>query len=95
MPEIPSIWTGDERAREQRYREALQSMDCKDWIKVIKTLYLRKMERVNDGKKMTATDHHYMELAENKLYQELGHALGIEPKRMVEYITERIEGEKE
>ena len=70
-------------------------MDCKDWIKVIKTLYLRKMERVNDGKKMTATDHHYMELAENKLYQELGHALGIEPKRMVEYITERIEGEKE
>ena len=54
-------------------------------------IYQRKEKRLAQGKKCTATDASYFQLAENLLYMELGVALG-KPKQevcrtIIEYIT--------
>ena len=53
-------------------------------------IYQRKEKRLAQGKKCTATDTRYFQLAENLLYMELGVALG-KPKQevcrtIIEYI---------
>ena len=57
----------------------------------MKTLYLRKKERVAQGKKVTSLDEKYMKAAENELYSELSMTLGIPKDEMEDYIRERIQ----
>ena len=44
-------------------------------VAIIKMIYQRKQERLAQGKKCTATDAKYFQIAENLLYMELGVAL--------------------
>lgn len=90
IPAIEELWVKDDKAREGRYRETMQSCDCKDWIKVIKTLYLRKQERIAQGKKTTAMDDKYLKMAEDNLYSELSVSLNIPKEEMENYISERM-----
>lgn len=45
-------------------------------------IYQRKQKRLTQGKKCTATDARYFQIAENLLYMELGVALG-KPKQEI------------
>ena len=56
---------------EEACKECIRSCDPEELMRVIRTLYIRKQERLRQGKKMTLTDIHYMEQAENILYMEL------------------------
>ena len=49
---------------------------------IIKMIYERKQKRLAQGKKCTATDARYFQMAENLLYMELGVALG-KPKEEI------------
>lgn len=72
---IEGIWIENEKEREKVYKEALTSRDPVRLIAIIKTLYLRKKERLIAGKKNTAVDERYFKLAENQLHAELAFAL--------------------
>lgn len=76
--------------REDEYKEIMKTCDCKEWVKIIKTLYNRKKNRIESGKKATVTDEKYLKLAEDRLYSELAFAIGKDKSEMVEYITNRI-----
>lgn len=90
IPSIERIRIAEEKLREQKYKEYIRSCECKNWIKIMKTLYHRKQERVSQGKKETATDERYFKLAEDNLYTEFSISLDI-PKQEIEgYITEKI-----
>ena len=91
IPGIEELWISNEKLREAQYKECMKSCDCKEWIKIIKTLYLRKRTRRAQGKKITSTDEKYLRMAEEYLYSELEIPLGIPNARMGEYITERIQ----
>ena len=39
--------------------EAMQTCDCEELVKIIKTLYLRKQQRLGSGKKVTVVDEKY------------------------------------
>lgn len=90
IPEIETAWIANEREREAQYKEALRSCDCRELIKIIKTLYLRKKSRMKVGKKATAVDERYFRQAEEQLYEELAYSLGIGKERVQAYIVERI-----
>lgn len=90
IPEIEELWVGNEKLREEKYKETMKSCECRDWIKIIKTLYLRKQERIAQGKKTTAMDERYLRMAEENLYSELSLALGMPKEEMVGYITKRV-----
>lgn len=86
IPNIESVWIGNEREREVQYRAALQTCDCRELVKIIKTLYQRKKLRIQDGKKVTVVDEKYFRQAEDKLYEELAFVLGMEKRDVSTYI---------
>lgn len=91
MEEIDTLWITDEKHREDNYKEALRTCDCKEWIKMIKTIYTRKQKRMQQGKKMTSSDERFFKLAEDHLYNEFGLALGMDSGEVETFITERVE----
>ena len=91
IPEIPTAWINNEKLREQSYKEAVKANDPEALVAIIKMIYQRKQKRLAQGKKCTATDARYFQIAENLLYMELGAAIG-KPKKevcktIVEYVT--------
>ena len=64
IQEIETLWVPFEKGREELYKEALKKCDCKEWIKIIKTLYLRKQERLAEGKKAVSIDEKYLHIVE-------------------------------
>lgn len=91
IPELEQIDVLDEKSREQLYKDALASCDCRELVKIIKTLYLRRQERLEDGKKVTAVDERYFKMAEDSLYGELAIALDMEREKVESYMTDFLE----
>lgn len=91
IPQLDQLWIPDEKKREQEYKEAVNSCDCKKLVQIIKTLYFRKRERVQNGKKVTAVDDRYFRIAEDRLYEELALALSISKGEVEDYIKRYIE----
>lgn len=90
IPNIEDVWVPNERQREERYKECIHSCQCRELVKIIKTLYMQRKRRSAQGKKATATDEKYMKIAEENLYSELAVSLGIPKSEMLQYINERI-----
>lgn len=78
------------KKREEQYREAARKYDCREWVKIIKTIYLRKKNRRLEGKKITYIDEKYMKIAEDNLYGEISIPLNISPDSVEKYIIDRI-----
>ncbi len=91
IPHIETVWIQEEKSREQMYKESIRSYDCESLVQIIKTLYLRKMDRVSQGKKVLSSDEYYLKKAEELLYSEMSIALSIPKDDMETYITEEIQ----
>ncbi len=91
IPSIEQIGIVEEKLREQRYKEYIRSCECRNWIRIMKTLYHRKQERVLQGKKVTATDERYFKMAEDNLYTEFSISLDLPKQEIESYIAARIE----
>lgn len=78
------------KQREDAYKACIRSCDPDELLRVIKTLYLRRNERRELGKKLTLTDLHYMQQAEDILFQELSIALRIPREEIPEKIERAI-----
>ena len=87
IPQIEELAIPEEKHREQSYKDALMSVDCRNWVQVIKTLYNRRQNRLAQGRKVTSTDERYMRSAQERLYTELAVALGKEREEMEDYIS--------
>ena len=93
IPNIQEMWIGDEKQREMKYKEAMRSCDCRQWVSIIKTLYLRRESRILQGKKTTNTDDRYFKKASDNLHGELALALGKEKTEMESFIIECLNQE--
>lgn len=90
IPEIDSLWIADEKRRESIYKEAFRTCDCKELVRIIKTIWLHKKNRQAAGKKTTAVDDRYFQMAENNLYGELAYSLGMEKDQVRDHIIQEI-----
>ena len=90
IPRLESVWIPNEKEREVQYKAALKTCDCRELIRIIKTLYERKMNRIRDGKKVTMVDERYFRQAEEQLYGELAFAMNMDRNQMGDYLVERI-----
>lgn len=90
IKEIDETYIENEKEREKTYKEALASREPKRLVSIIKTLYLRRQQRVDAGKKNTAVDERYFKLAENQLHSELAFALSIDKKEVGELIVSNL-----
>lgn len=88
---IEELWIGNDKLREENYKECMRSGECEDWIKIIKTLYARKQKRTEEGKKITSIDEKYLKIAEEYLLSEFAIAIGITKEEVREYMIQTIE----
>ena len=95
MGEIGQLWVEDERQRKEVYKAALKSCDCREWVSIIKNLYLRKQDRTQRGKKLTEVDEHFFAKAKEYLYGEMSVSLGIPRENVEAFIISRIDPEAE
>ena len=95
IPEIPTAWTNNEKMREQNYKVAIKANDPEALVAIIKMIYERKQKRLAQGKKSTATDARYFQMAENLLYMELGVALGKPKEEICKTIIDYINQSKQ
>ncbi len=91
IPNIDEVWISNDKLREEEYKEVLRRCQCREWIRIIKTSYIRKQERIVQGKKTTATDERYLKIAKDNLYSELALPLEISKDEVEKYIHSRVE----
>ena len=88
IPSIETAWIVNEKEREVQYRQALHTCNCRELVKIIKTLYNRKAARAQRGKRGTAVDERYFRMAEEQLYGELAVALDMDREEVPRYIKQ-------
>ncbi len=91
IPNIDTIKINDNKMREAALHDSVSKCDCRELVKVIKTLYQRKKTREAVGKKQTSVDEKYLNMAENNLYSELSIPLKISRDTIEDFITDRID----
>lgn len=93
IKEIPKIEviSCEDKQLESEYKTLLNSNDLKDYVKIIKTTYLRNKEREENKKKQSDKDHHYFELAEKYLYNEFSIVLNKTYEETKEYVINEVE----
>lgn len=91
IPDIGCLGITDEKKREECYKETIRTCDPHKFVSIIKTIYERKQQRISEGKKVTASDEKYFQMAEDKLYGELAIALEIEKNQVRDYIFGCVE----
>ena len=91
IPDIPLITITNDKLLEQEYRGCMKRNNCKELVKIIKTIYLRKQKRLEAGRKVTAVDSKYFRLAEDNLYGELAISLGMSRGEVEHYIIQEME----
>lgn len=94
IPEIEVLGIEDEKLREETYKECIRGCQCRELMRMIKTIRYRKRDRLARGKKATATDEKYLKTAEENLYAEFSILLDVPKNRMEDYIRERIKDRK-
>lgn len=90
IPTIHTIEVKNDRERESLYKSALLTCDPRELVKVIKTVYFRRKDRLASGKKRIVVDEKYYQLAEEQLYQEMAYVLNLTKDDMESYISEKV-----
>lgn len=90
MPEI-KIVTMDDKLLEAEYKNLLNSDSLEDYVRIIKTTYLRNKEREENKKKVSDKDNYYFNLAEKYLYNEFSIVLNKTYEETKKYVIDKVE----
>jgi CarD family transcriptional regulator len=90
IPNIEQLPVANDKTRKEKYKNALTTCDCIEWVRVIKSLYNRKKDCIKKGKKVAVTDERYFKEAEDHLYGELALSLGIDRDAVGDYIASSV-----
>lgn len=80
----------NEKQKENVYKEALRTCDCRELIKIIKTVYLTRQSRIAEGKKLTMSDKKYLDIAEESLFGEFALPLEMEKGELQEFLMNKL-----
>lgn len=48
IKDIEELWVSDEKTREITYKEAFRKHDCREYVRIIKTIYFRIFSRMGE-----------------------------------------------
>lgn len=90
IPGTEELWTANHKMREELYKIAMKTCDNKEWIRVIKTLYLKKQEKEALGKRISSSDERFLKYAEDSMFCELALALGMSEQDVRSLVEKKI-----
>ncbi len=91
MPAQQGEWIENDNLRKEVQTKILRRGDHKELIALIKTLYQKRTETENSGRRFHRADAEAMAQAEKLLYQEFAQVLDIAPDEVVPFIIGTIE----
>lgn len=91
IKDIQPLNVSNDKLLEQEYRGCLRTNMCEEWVKVLKTTYIRKQNRMKMGRKMTAVDAKYSRIAGDSLFGELAIVLDMPKEKVADYISIQID----
>lgn len=91
MPDNETIWIHDKNIRKQKYNNIINCGNHEQLVKLIKTLYLNKLEQEKAGKKFHVQDQYLLKTAEKILYDEFSITLDLKPEQILSFILNTIE----
>ena len=80
----------DVRELSEKYKSCLDTHQCKDLIKLIKTVYLKEKAVVESGKKLAKTEQEFAKLAKELLHREFSIVLEMPYEKVEAYIIEKV-----
>jgi RNA polymerase-interacting CarD/CdnL/TRCF family regulator len=92
MPDAEEIWISDDRERDRAFGTKVRTGDSHDLVQLIKSLYLEKDRKKEQGKKLNTSDFRIMTTAEKLLHEEFAVVLEINVDEVVPFIQARISG---
>ena len=92
LEELPIV---DEKKREEAYKQAFYSGECKNLVRMLRAIHIRGEQRSAQGKRATASDERYMHMAEDCLFGELAISFGITREEAKDIFVSRFESEKD
>lgn len=90
IKQIEPLTISNEKNRESIYRELTMSCNCKDLLKIIKTVMVRKQQRTAEGKRLMACDEKYFRIASEHLSGELAVSLDVSIAAAEELIDSNV-----
>lgn len=83
-------WCSDSRERRGIFHDILHSDDYREIIQMMHTLHIQQEQKRKSGRKLGASDEAAMHAAENRMYQEFGCVLQIQPDQVHSFILNRL-----
>lgn len=90
MPDEKYIWIEDDNLRKAEYEKILRSGNRRKLIQLIKTLYIRRKDKMSENRKLRSADEHFLKDAEAALYEEFAYVLDIPREQVLPYIQQHI-----
>ena len=90
LPTIGFLDITEERNGEAVYRESLHKNDIVELIKIIKTSYHRREDRISQGRKVVAVDEKYNKMACEYLFGELSVSLDVDKQEIEKQVLDII-----
>lgn len=81
----------DVRALSESYKGCLDTHQCEDLVRLIKTVYQKEKTMVENGKKLAKTEQEFGKLAKELLHREFSMALEIPYEEVPDYIAKKVE----
>lgn len=90
MPQTATAWEEDDNTRREAFAAILKSGDHAEVVRLIKTVYLQRQRRAEEGKRLHLADERALQEAERILYEEIAFVMEIPPDEVVAYIEETL-----
>lgn len=91
MPRLAPLEVPMEKMRRDLYRQAMQSCDPEQYVRLIKTVYRRRMDMIQQHKRLSETDSDFERNAKLSLYHELSVVLEVKFAEVEQYLIDRLE----
>ncbi|SHJ34963.1 CarD family transcriptional regulator [Parasporobacterium paucivorans] len=90
MDSIEPLYAVTDKILEEKYKVSLAALDTKELVKIIKTVYVKKQDKLKVGKKLGQTDERYLKKAEELLFGEMSLSLEVDKDDVAKEIEDRV-----
>ncbi len=91
IPFVRAFEAENAKLLRQKYTEAMDTHQPLEWVRVIKTVYLRANMQEGRPRRISETERSFSDRARRNLHAELSLALGLAEAEMEQYIVDHIE----
>ncbi len=83
-------WIDNSNERSNYFKKIADSDNYRDWISMVSCIYLKKQEKINEGKHLSSKDESTLNLFEHLIEDEFCYSLNLSPKEVTNYIKTKL-----